>query len=83
MSELAEEDTPESIPPTGRKRIMITLRRKTVTDKAIAALGSRPNLGRQLRLGARHLADPSTAARGGRVSGAPPRWLGPPGPRIR
>lgn len=46
MSELAEEDTPESIPPTGRKRIMITLRRKTVTDKAIAALGSRPNLGR-------------------------------------
>ena len=44
MSGLAEEETPDSIPPTGRKRIMITLRRKTVTDKAIAALGSRPNV---------------------------------------
>ena len=44
MSERAEEETPESIPPAGRKRIMVTLRRKTVTDKAIAALGSRPNV---------------------------------------
>lgn len=44
MSGLAEEETPDSIPPTGRKRIMITLRRKTVTDKAIVALGSRPNV---------------------------------------